>query len=424
MAIAISYIPWILAALGVWVGYLLVKMMGRMLLRLDSLESQVIELAQRSASPPSAQTPPAPLPPKQLALGSAAPGFELFDLEGKSHNLAEFAGQRVLVIFFNPHCGFCTRMADSVAALPLDVREKPLPVLVSTGPAEDNRSMVQEYGLKCPLLLQKQMEVATQYGAHGTPMAYVIDEQGKIASGLLVGGDPILEAARGPSQAAAEAQVPAASPPNAADADAKSQPCGKHNGKKPCAKCASSDGQSPANDREPSDYGLLVVPETVDADFAASLAQEAAGCQRLVVTASAGHALDEAAFVALRRFLRQHSEWSVAQEGKGRFLVLSRDPRDHKAMPSKLKMAANFARAIATHLGDGSRRVTTLQLEQRLEECALCDRRSGDNCSACGCDLLTKAGWRTSECPLGKWKKLASVDPPTPANTPSPQTIS
>jgi peroxiredoxin len=109
-----------------------------------------------------------------------------------------------LLIFFNPRCGFCTQMAPDLAALPVDRSgDAPLPLLVTTGEAEENRKLVKEHGLRCPVLLQEQMEVASRYQAHGTPMGYMIDEQGHIASELAVGSQALLALAAGQTRAAA-----------------------------------------------------------------------------------------------------------------------------------------------------------------------------------------------------------------------------
>ena len=106
-------LPWLLLALGVWLGYQIVLQNGRMLLRLEGIERQ---LAQRA-------------PPKRheaggqsggLPVGTVVPDFELPDLAGVRRKLSEFRGQDVLLIFFNPKCGFCTKMAADLAALPAD----------------------------------------------------------------------------------------------------------------------------------------------------------------------------------------------------------------------------------------------------------------------------------------------------------------
>src|SRR5262249_61293186 len=120
-------------------------------------------------APPAAPAAPAPAPPSGLPVGSPAPAFALPDLAGQRRSLADFPGRRLL-IFFNPRCGFCIRMLPGLAALPIDGADgRPLPLVVSTGDAEENRKLVAEHGLRCPVLLQEQMEVAARYQAHGTP---------------------------------------------------------------------------------------------------------------------------------------------------------------------------------------------------------------------------------------------------------------
>jgi hypothetical protein len=137
------------------------------------------------------------------------------------------------------------------------------------------------------------------------------------------------------------------------------------------------------------------------------LSARAAHCRRLIVAQSDADlgAIGAQGIAGVRSFLVNNPDWIVSyREPRGDgFVVLSRDPCDRKALPSKLARAATFARAVAIHLGDGGRRVTAEQLAGRLEICVLCEHRSGDHCSACGCALVNKAGWRTSQCPLGKW---------------------
>jgi peroxiredoxin len=183
-----TVLPWLLLALGAWLGYQLVLQNGRILLRLESIEKR---LAPRSESKPEQ--------PGGLPLGSAAPDFELPDLAGVRHKLSELPGKDLLLIFFNPTCGFCTKMAADLAALPLDGSGgRAVPVVITTGPAEANRKLVEQYGIRCLVLLQAEMKVAAQYRAQGTPMGYRIDAEGRIASGLAVGAEPLLKLAAAP----------------------------------------------------------------------------------------------------------------------------------------------------------------------------------------------------------------------------------
>jgi peroxiredoxin len=181
-------VPWIIVALGCWLGYQLVRQNGRILLRLESLEQRLSQLA--GAAAPAV---PEAAAPEGLPVGSAAPPFELPDLAGAPTSLSQFRGRSLLLIFFNPRCGFCTQMAPDLAALPIDGSEgRPMPLVVTTGEAEENRKLVQEHGVRCPVLLQEGMEVASRYQAHGTPMGYLIDEQGRIASDIAVGAQALL----------------------------------------------------------------------------------------------------------------------------------------------------------------------------------------------------------------------------------------
>lgn len=178
-------LPWLLLGFGCWMGLQLVRQNGRILLQLEALEKRI------SASP--REQPPGPDMGTGLPVGSVAPEFELPDLTGKRKALSDFRGKRLLLIFFNPQCGFCTRLAPDLATLPCDgTAGRPIPLLVSTGDAQQNRKLVKEHEIRCPVLLQEQMEVASAYRTGGTPMGYLIDEEGKIASEVAIGGPAVL----------------------------------------------------------------------------------------------------------------------------------------------------------------------------------------------------------------------------------------
>jgi peroxiredoxin len=183
-----SVLPWLLVAVGTWLGYQLVRQNGRILLRLESIEQQ---LGQRA--------PPQRREQGGLPVGMPAPEFDLPDLAGGRRKLSEFRGKDVLLIFFNPKCGFCTKMAADLATLLIEAGDgRAVPVVVTTGNAEENRKLVEQHGIRCVVLLQEQMEVATQFRAQGTPMGYRIDAAGRIASELTVGAEPLLELAARP----------------------------------------------------------------------------------------------------------------------------------------------------------------------------------------------------------------------------------
>jgi peroxiredoxin len=193
-------LPWFFVGLGYWFLYQLVRQNGQILLRLEALQRQVVQLK------PSLAT--APAPPAGLPAGSAAPEFALPDLAGTRRSLAEFRGRPLVVIFFNPGCGFCARMVPDLAALAAEADEgdgargdRPLAVVITTGDVAANRRWVEEHQVRCPVLLQEKTEVAALYQARGTPSGYLIDAEGRIASDLTVGAPDLLGLVKDPASA-------------------------------------------------------------------------------------------------------------------------------------------------------------------------------------------------------------------------------
>ncbi|MGE5194635.1 MAG: peroxiredoxin family protein [Deltaproteobacteria bacterium] len=182
-----TVLPWLLVAAGTWLGYQVVRQNGRILARLEAIERR---LSPRGGGQPRQAG--------GLPVGTLAPDFELPDLTGVRHKLSDFRDKNLLLIFFNPQCGFCTRMAADLAALPVDGGgDRPIPVVITTGDAGENRKLVEKYGIRCVVLLQKEMEFASQYRARGTPMGYRIDGAGRIGRELTVGAEPLLQLAAG-----------------------------------------------------------------------------------------------------------------------------------------------------------------------------------------------------------------------------------
>lgn len=118
-----------------------------------------------------------------------APEFSLPDLTGRSINLLDFRGGKILVLFWNPGCGYCQRMLPDLKAWearpPIGA---PKLVVVSTGTVEDNQAM----GLQSPVLLDDGFTIGTRFGVNGTPTAVLVDAEGKIASEAAAGAEAVL----------------------------------------------------------------------------------------------------------------------------------------------------------------------------------------------------------------------------------------
>jgi len=90
-------------------------------------------------------------------------------------------------------------------------------------------------------------------------------------------------------------------------------------------------------------------------------------------------------------------------EGQG-FAILSRDRELVKhEHPNWLEKARGFLSALSDHISTGAAKTPEQIYQQRLRICALCEKRDGAVCSACGCPIFRKARWLSSSCPLGKW---------------------
>jgi peroxiredoxin len=142
-----------------------------------------------------------PTPPPAAAIGDDAPDFERPSLDGTPVRLADYRGKETLLVFWNPGCGFCRRMVDDLNGW---LRDRPAAapevVLVSTGTPEANREMGIETDA---IVLDDGFTVGASFGADGTPMAVLIDGEGRIASHAVSGAPAVLELARGEQQAQA-----------------------------------------------------------------------------------------------------------------------------------------------------------------------------------------------------------------------------
>ena len=123
-------------------------------------------------------------------MGEQAPQFSLPDLSGQTVSLSDLRGDKTLVLFWRPSCGFCQRMLTDLKAWEANPPEgAPRLLVVSTDSVESNQAM----GLHSPVVLDPDgMGVGRLFGATGTPMAVLIDAEGKIASELAVGAPAVL----------------------------------------------------------------------------------------------------------------------------------------------------------------------------------------------------------------------------------------
>jgi peroxiredoxin len=129
-----------------------------------------------------------------LTAGTAAPAFSLPRIDGGTLSLADYQGRRVLLVFSDPDCAPCNRLAPELEQLHQDLTGLDV-LMVSRGTLGANRARAEELGLTFPIALQRHWDVSRDYGMFATPIAYLIDERSLLASDVRVGHDSILELA-------------------------------------------------------------------------------------------------------------------------------------------------------------------------------------------------------------------------------------
>jgi thiol-disulfide isomerase/thioredoxin len=182
-----------------WVVFNLLRQNGRLLLRLEALESHL------GLSDPTAEGAPQIAPvadaPKGLAVGTLAPVFQLPALNGTEQALPTLlsAGKPLLLLFSSAECGPCVELMGEVAQWQRTHADKLTIALVNRGNGKLVRAKASALN-PATVLLQQENEVAAAYLVTGTPSAVLIGTDGKIRSPLAAGVSAIRELVKNATQ--------------------------------------------------------------------------------------------------------------------------------------------------------------------------------------------------------------------------------
>jgi peroxiredoxin len=181
IAVLLGIVVLVLVGAG-FVLYQILRQQGRMLVRIDQLE-QV--LAAAMAGGPTA----APVGPP---VGSAIDPFTAVTIDGRVVSSGDFAGRKAFLVNWSPTCGYCDMIAPELAAIRPELEKANTElVLLSRGDAEANRAHAEKHGLTDSLYLLDPETNPAGFQGLGTPAAVILDEDGKVASQLLVGADQV-----------------------------------------------------------------------------------------------------------------------------------------------------------------------------------------------------------------------------------------
>jgi peroxiredoxin len=113
---------------------------------------------------------------------TAAPAFELTDLDGRPWSTADLAGKPAVIYFFAPWCGVCAASSPQLRWFHRWRGDDVQVLLIGLDYAapEEVRSYATRHGLTMPVLAGNPATGAA-YRIRGYPTYYVIDRQGRIA---------------------------------------------------------------------------------------------------------------------------------------------------------------------------------------------------------------------------------------------------
>jgi methylamine dehydrogenase accessory protein MauD len=166
IALGIAAVALALAAIEGWFLLNLLPQQGRILVRLERVET---ELGRAPGS--------------GIPIGEQAPEFELPSLTGDKLTLTALrsAGQPVLLFFSNPHCAPCDALLPEVVQWQREQAHRVTVAVITDGPLDANRGKADKHGVRL-VLLQKDREVKEAYDVTGTPSAVLVACDGSIAS--------------------------------------------------------------------------------------------------------------------------------------------------------------------------------------------------------------------------------------------------
>ncbi len=125
-----------------------------------------------------------------LKVGKKAPDFTLPSATGGEVSLHEFAGRRVLLVFTQSGCGPCHAMAPEFKRVHDQGEHQVL--VVNNGEPDETRQWAAKINGGFPILIQQKFSLSKRYEVFATPFAFLIDEQGLIASSGIVGSSQYL----------------------------------------------------------------------------------------------------------------------------------------------------------------------------------------------------------------------------------------
>ncbi len=124
----------------------------------------------------------------ELKSGASAPAFSLLDQDGKTVQLSDFAGRKLLLYFYpKADTPGCTTQACSIRDAMPDLASLGIAAVgISPDEPAELKKFIDKYGLNFPLLSDPNHKTADAYGTWGEKSMYGKTYEGIIRSSFLL----------------------------------------------------------------------------------------------------------------------------------------------------------------------------------------------------------------------------------------------
>lgn len=125
------------------------------------------------------------------SLGEVGPEFSARDLSGNLITTSDLRGRDNLLMFWHPDCPWCVKMLEDIRIWEANPpKGAPALTIITSTDAEDVAHLVKD--IRSTVLVDPEAEIALSFDSKITPAGIVIDSEGRIASGLVVGVKDVL----------------------------------------------------------------------------------------------------------------------------------------------------------------------------------------------------------------------------------------
>lgn len=122
-----------------------------------------------------------------LKLGEQAPAFDLEGVDGQRHELSDYDGRPVTVVFSCVHCPYVVAWEDRLNDVARDYAGRAGLVAVNSNAGylgdgvDDMKERAEDKSFAFPFLYDETQEVASSYGAARTPEVFLFDVEHRLA---------------------------------------------------------------------------------------------------------------------------------------------------------------------------------------------------------------------------------------------------